>query len=100
MKAVLVFASLALAAPGFAQTSLTADAVYQKHCAKCHGKNAEGRHFGGPSLQTTQLSLSDVEAMIANGKKRMPAFKGKLSDEQISALAAEIKALTPPSPKP
>ncbi len=97
MKAVLVFATLTVSTAAFAQTSLTADAVYEKHCAKCHGKNADGRHFGGPSLQGSQLSVDEIKAMIANGKKRMPAFKGKLTDDQISALATEIKALTPPA---
>ena len=30
--------------------TLAADPVFQKNCAKCHGKTAGGRHFGGPSL--------------------------------------------------
>lgn len=74
-------------------TSLTSDPVYDKNCAKCHGKTAEGRHFGGPSLVTTKLSADETKAIITNGKGRMPKYAGKLTDEQIAALAAEIKAL-------
>ncbi len=75
-------------------TSLTSDPVYDKNCAKCHGKTAEGRHFGGPSLVTSKLSPDETKAIIASGKGHMPKYAGKLTDEQITALAAEIKALS------
>jgi mono/diheme cytochrome c family protein len=35
-------------------TSLSKNGIFQKNCAKCHGKTAEGRHFGGPSLISDQ----------------------------------------------
>jgi len=95
MKTSLLLACCLVASAAFAQSSLSSDPNYQKQCAKCHGKNADGRHpFGGPSLQTTQLSLDDVKAVIENGKNKMPAFKGKLTDDRIFALAAEIKDLS------
>ena len=77
-----------------AQSTLISDPIYEKQCAKCHGKNADGRHFGGPSLATTQLSADDLKAVIENGRKRMPAFKTKLTDEQITTLVSEIKNLS------
>lgn len=81
-------------------TSLTRDPVYQKSCAKCHGKTADGRHFGGPSLVKSTLSEEELKAIVTNGKGRMPKFAGKLTDEQISALAAQIKVLNAnPPPK-
>jgi mono/diheme cytochrome c family protein len=91
---------LALAA-AFAQTppadaSLTANPVYQKDCAKCHGKTAEGRHFGGPSLiseKTAATSTEDLRKMITNGKGHMPKFAGKLTAEEIDALVRQIQAL-------
>ncbi|HEY3929720.1 MAG TPA: cytochrome c [Candidatus Koribacter sp.] len=89
---VSVAALLALAAPAFA--GLTDDPVYDKQCAKCHGKTADGRHFGGPSLRTTSLSLDEIKTTIANGKGRMPKFADKLTPEQINALSAEIKELS------
>src|ERR1019366_8995453 len=46
--------------------SLTANPVFQKNCAKCHGKTAEGRYFGGPSLipeqEVNRLSLITILA--------------------------------------
>ena len=60
--------------------SLTGDAIYQKQCAKCHGKSAEGRHFGGPSLvsdHATAMSADDLRNVITNGKGRMPKYASK-----------------------
>ncbi len=77
-------------------TSLTASPVYQKSCAKCHGKTAEGRHFGGPSLTSEKAaaaSVEDLRNIITNGKGRMPKFTGKLTTEEIDALIQQIQAL-------
>ena len=76
-------------------TSLTENPVYQKNCAKCHGKTGEGRHFGGPSLvseKSTSASADDLRAIIANGKHRMPKYAGKLTPEEIDTLVQQIKA--------
>jgi mono/diheme cytochrome c family protein len=94
MKITFLIACCFMANAAFSQSSLTSDQNYDKQCAKCHGKDAGGRHFGGPALATTQLSLDEVKAVIENGRKRMPAYKGKLTDEQIGTLATEIKGLS------
>jgi len=85
----------------FAQTppsdsSLTANPVFTKDCAKCHGKTAEGRHFGGPSLiseKTAAASADDLRDIIANGKGHMPKFVSKLTSEEIDTLVAQVQAL-------
>jgi mono/diheme cytochrome c family protein len=85
---------------GSAQTppsdaTLTANPVYQKSCAKCHGKTAEGRHFAGPSLisrKTGATSADFLRNVIANGKGRMPNHAGKLTSEEIDTLVLQIKA--------
>lgn len=74
--------------------TLTANPVYQKNCAKCHGKTAEGRHFGGPSLISDKLASTDaLRNIIANGKGRMPKYAGKLTAEEIGTLVQQIEAL-------
>lgn len=76
--------------------SLTSNPVYQRNCAKCHGKTAEGRHFGGPSLASPNAvaaSSDDLRNIISNGKGHMPKFVGKLTPEEIDQLVAQIKAL-------
>ena len=77
-------------------TSLSANAVFVKNCAKCHGKNAEGRHFRGPSLTSqkiTSASDDELREITSNGKGHMPKFGGKLTPEQIDELVQQIKAL-------
>ena len=74
--------------------TLTENPVFQKNCAKCHGKTAEGRHFGGPSLlseKTVATSADDLRNLIANGKGRMPKYAGKLTSEEIGMLVQQIK---------
>lgn len=75
--------------------TLTANPVYQKNCAKCHGKTGEGRHFGGPSLvsdKTTAASTDDLRNVITDGKGHMPKFAGKLTSAEIDTLVEQIKA--------
>jgi len=77
--------------------SLNDNPVYQKNCAKCHGKTAEGRHFGGPSLisdAAMATSSDELRNIITNGKHRMPKYAGKLTPEEIDMLVDQIK--TPP----
>ena len=72
--------------------TLTANPVYRKNCAKCHGKTAEGRHFGGPSLVSEKTTAADLRAMISNGKGRMPKYSSKLTPEEIDKLVEQIQA--------
>jgi mono/diheme cytochrome c family protein len=79
-----------------ANSTLTGSPVYQSKCAKCHGKTAEGRHFGGPSLvseKTRDMSNDELRNIIANGKGHMPKYSGKLSDAEIETLVGQIKSL-------
>ena len=75
---------------------LLANPVYVKDCAKCHGKTAEGRHFGGPSLisdKAAAASKEDIRNIIVNGKGHMPKFAGKLTTEEIETLVRQTQAL-------
>src|SRR6516164_8892020 len=77
------------------ESSLTANPVYQKNCAKCHGKTAEGHFMGGPSLvsgKATTMSADDLRAIITNGKHHMPKFEGKLQPSEIDALVEQIRS--------
>jgi mono/diheme cytochrome c family protein len=85
--------------PGKYSATLTNNPVYQKNCAKCHGKTAEGRHpFGGPSLisaKATGTSAEDLRTIVTNGKGHMPKYGGKLATDQIETLIEEIRAAAP-----
>jgi cytochrome c551 len=68
-------------------TKADAQTVFKANCVSCHGANLEG--LVGPSLQKVggKHSKEQLTAIIANGKGAMPAFKGKLSDDEISSLS-------------
>jgi mono/diheme cytochrome c family protein len=93
-------------------------AIYERHCADCHG--VEGRGDGklaislSPrpgnliSAQTSAKSDQDLLKIIANGRPRtaMEGWKDRLSDDEQRAALAYIRSLvrftrtaTPPPPR-
>jgi len=75
-------------------------AVFKTHCTGCHGSDGRGNSaIGTPDFTSpkTQAGISDAGIIdtITNGRKGtiMPAWKGKLSDEEIAAVAAYLRSL-------
>jgi mono/diheme cytochrome c family protein len=88
--------AVAFAETPLPDSTLTANPVFQKNCAKCHGKTAAGRHFGGPSLMFGQIiaaSTDHLRTIITSGEGRMPKYAGKLTAEEIDTLVRQIEAL-------
>ncbi len=56
-------------------------------CRKIH----EGAPFNSPDL--VKLSDADLIAATKNGKGKMPAYAGKLSDRQIKDVVVYIRTL-------
>ena len=86
----------AVAACAQTDATLTPNPVYEKNCAKCHGKTATGRHFGGPALVSDKVvsaSADDLRNIITNGKGRMPKFAGKLTPEEIDTLVKQVEGM-------
>ena len=78
--------------------------VWEQRCIVCHGQDGRGRTKKGRQLKTPDMTrpkwqarLSDekIANAIANGvpKRKMPAFKDKLSNEEIQALVPYLRAL-------
>lgn len=91
---VVVLAMLALPFTSFAAD--TAADLYKSKCAMCHGtdgkKMAGTKEFASPDVQ--KMSDADLVATITNGKPpKMPAYKGKLTDDQIKDLAKYVRTL-------
>lgn len=67
---------------------LTAQELFSKHCAGCHG--ADGKGAFGPDLsgdyQYGKTSLAIQESIASGRPKSMPAFEQKLSSKEIEAL--------------
>jgi cytochrome c6 len=69
--------------------------------AKCHGADGTGSTATGKALKVRDLASPDVQSqtdaqlteIVTNGKNKMPAYKGKLTDDQIKGLVAYIRGL-------
>lgn len=85
--------------------------LFQEHCAQCHGPEAQGhpdwqnsKVVAAPPLNGTgnawKRRKQDMIAIIKNGVKRngdavMPAWKGRLSDQEIEDIITWCQALWP-----
>lgn len=78
--------------------------TWEAYCIACHGADGESSTEEGRKRNARDLtdarwlaSVSDsrLAGSIRRGRDKMPAFGRKLSDEQIKALVAEIRALAP-----
>lgn len=75
--------------------------LFKSKCAACHGADGKGDTAVGKSLKLRGLGSADVQEqtdaqltdITANGKGRMPAYKGKITDDQIKQLVAFIRSL-------
>jgi len=98
--------SLIIASAGIASAG-DATALWNQHCASCHGKDGSGSTMMGKKLGVkdyrdakVQAAFSDGEAERAikegvktNGKQTMKPFGEKLSDADVKALVAYIRSL-------
>ena len=98
-KAVILIAILTLVATGL----FAADgaAVYKTKCASCHGPDGSGLTAMGKAMKLRDLASADVQKQTdkelntktTDGRAKMPAYKDKLSAEEISAVVAYIRTL-------
>ena len=96
MKKFLAFAIVAtMAVPLFAADGA---ATFKAKCAGCHGADglkampAMGvKPLNSPDIQAK--SAAQLTASVSNGVGKMPAFKGKLTDEEITAVVGFVKGL-------
>src|ERR1700690_4484412 len=87
---------LALMLPPLATAQSGAD-TFKAKCAMCHGADGAGK----PAMGTKDLGSADIQKMsdadltgaITNGKGKMPAYKGKLTDAQMGDLVKYVRTL-------
>ena len=74
--------------------------LYKSKCQGCHGADGKataiGKKLGARDFQdpdVAKMSESDLLTITTDGKNKMPAYKGKLTEQQIDALVKYIKEL-------
>jgi cytochrome c6 len=75
--------------------------TYKTKCLMCHAADGSGSSPAGKSMgaipfnspQLIKASDTDLIAATKNGKGKMPAYAGKLTDPQIKDVVAYIRTL-------
>jgi mono/diheme cytochrome c family protein len=97
-RKIFFFATIIIASAGVSLAA-SASANWNQLCASCHGKDGSGNTAMGKKLgvqdYTKAQGFSDAEAanVIMNGKGKMKAYKGKLSEADAKALVTYIRSL-------
>ena len=85
---------VALAAPAVAED---AAALYKSKCQMCHGPDGKGSaagvKMGAKPFSEVKASDKELVEITRNGKDKMPAYKDKLSDDQINELVKYVRTL-------
>ena len=69
--------------------------IFTANCSSCHTLKAAGANGTvGPNLDQLKPAEARVERQVINGGGAMPAFKGVLTDAQITAVAKYVSQAT------
>jgi cytochrome c553 len=108
MKAIVSIIISLLVASAMSVRAADAKANWAANCVPCHGQDGTantpmGKKIGAKNLTDpkVQAEFTDAKAMQlikegakdAQGKATMKAFGGKLTDDEIKALVAYVRAL-------
>ncbi len=97
LSAVLVVFTL-VPAGLFADATKGAE-IYKSKCQMCHGADGKGQTPMGTKLQIKDLGSAEVQnlkdselkTIIEDGKGKMPAYKGKLSNAEIEDVIQHLR---------
>lgn len=100
-RTALVGLALILAIPTMTFAQGSGADIFKAKCAMCHGADGSastgmGKTMGLKPLSSAEvqnMSDADLTALVTNGKGKMPAYKGKLSDADIAAVVKYVKTM-------
>ena len=102
MKFVIRILAVAIAVAGMTAPLLADDAaaLYKSKCQACHGADgkpsATGEKMGAKDFHApdiAKMSDADLVKITKEGKGKMPAYAGKLTDDQINELVKFVRTL-------
>ena len=105
MKTITLTLALLVAA-AMSLSAAEVKANWDKHCQKCHGADGKGntkmgkqsgvKDYTDPKVQAEMKDDKAVkiikEGIVEKGKKKMDPYGDKLSDDEIKALIAHMRA--------
>ena len=106
MKTSSLLTAAFVLASALTTSAADVDALWNQHCASCHGKDGKGQTKAGKKAgvkdQTDaqyQATLTDEKMFKAvkdglkeDGKEKMKPFGDKLKDDEIKALVAHVRS--------
>lgn len=92
---IVTLATVAFGRPALAADTANGAKVFSANCAACHmgGNNVIMANKTLKKDALEQYGMNDADKIIyqvKNGKNAMPAFGGRLTDEQIEDVAAYV----------
>ena len=96
------------AAQGASFADAPAAALYNKHCATCHGKDGRAKTFKAKLNRARDLTDPEWQTAvtderlfnsITHGRNRMPSFGKKLNAAQVESLVAYVRRLKKEQPR-
>jgi mono/diheme cytochrome c family protein len=85
--------------PALAADAPDGKALYGSKCAMCHGPDgvAKATAKGSASFNDPAFaaSVDDIVKVTMEGKNKMPKYEGKLTADEVRAIAAHIKTMAP-----
>jgi cytochrome c6 len=98
---IVAGAAMTLAFTSTAAAQDDAAALYKSKCASCHaadgsGDTPVGKKLGVKALSSPEVAKNSDETWIevtSKGRGKMPAYAGKLTDDQIKSLVKFMRGL-------
>lgn len=90
------------AMPSEVATAADARTIFNRQCVSCHGHDGRGRTRKGRQTRARDMTAAEWQDdvsderlfnSISNGRDKMPAFRTKISENDIDALVAYVRRL-------
>jgi mono/diheme cytochrome c family protein len=102
MKTIRIFIAITALSYGLSLFAADAADLYKTKCQACHaadggGDTPAGKKLGAQSFSSAEFKKQTDEQLFIStksGKNKMPAFSGKLTDDQIKDLVKYIRTLS------
>ena len=85
-----------------AASAADARTIYNRQCVSCHGRDGRGQTRKGRQTRARDMTMAEWQDdvsderlfnSISNGRGKMPAFRKKLSENDIDALVSLIRRM-------
>jgi len=92
-KVSMLLVVLGAAAVAHAAPPAPGQLIFQKNCARCHGKDGRLGLNGAHDLTKSNLTAFGRTYLVTNGMGKMPAFGKTLTPAQVAQVVAYSQTL-------